>query len=226
MHQKAVNLFHIPFEQLFGRLKIHFPQYEYDYQKHTLFLYDLKKENLGRIRLPLHISIDHELLINNEKVSTIFLSIESGNAVICVMNGKTNVFHTTFSAYMTRKSQGMSQIKYLNKKGKSRAGSRVRLASTIDFFNKINEALSQLFEIYEFDRIALNCDASLIPYLFRAKVVCPFDKKDNRLYKIPLHIPKSNFTQLHKAIKKLFAPVLFYDQTNEALFHDAGFSEG
>jgi hypothetical protein len=134
-----------------------------------------------------------------------------------VMEGKKNLYHTTFSAYMTRKKQGFSQIKYLNKKGKSRAGSRVRLASTIDFFENINTTLSDLFEEYAIERIAVDCNATLIPYLHQSKVPCPFDKRDIRLYKIPLHIPQSNYTNLNGAIKKLMAPMLFYDDKNEAM---------
>ncbi|MEP3390400.1 MAG: hypothetical protein ABJO02_19570, partial [Reichenbachiella sp.] len=125
--------------------------------------------------------------------------------------GKTNIYHTTFSAYMTRKKQGVSQIKYLNKKGKSRAGSRVRLAKTIEFFENINSTLSELLANHEIDRLALNCSTTLIPYLHQSKVPCPFEKKDDRLYKIPLHISQSNFTNLDKAIKKLMAPMLLYD---------------
>jgi hypothetical protein len=221
MPQQSVNLFDIPFAQLLDRVKTHFPQFEYDYGKHAILLNGIQGENIGYIRLPLHIPINDQLVVTNEKVCVIYLSIESGNAAICVMSGKTNVYHTTFSAYMTRKKQGMSQIKYLNKKGKSRAGSRVRLAKTIEFFESINISLTKVFADYSINRIALDCNKTLIPYLYNAKVACPFDKKDQRLYKIPLHIPQSNFTNLDKAIKKLIAPVLFYDSKYETMLQSA-----
>lgn len=211
MNQNSVNLYDIPFELLFKRIKSHFSHYLYDYKKHLVMLSGNPGEILGYIRLPLHLSIDDQLTIKNEASVVLYLSIESGNAVVSIKEGKATLYHTTFSAYMTRKKQGVSQIKYLNKKGKSRAGSRVRLAATINFFENINNTLTQLFEEYKVNRIALSCSKTLIPYLFNSKVVCPFDKSDGRLYKIPLHIPRSNFTNMDKAIKKLMAPILFYD---------------
>jgi hypothetical protein len=207
----SVNLFHVPFEELFTRVKNDFPNYEYDYKKHQVILRNQTNDQIGSIRLPLHINISQDLQMIDIEQVVMYISIESGNAAICVMQDKENVYHTTFSAYMTRKKQGFSQIKYLNKKGKSRAGSRVRLAETVEFFENINSTLTELFEDYQFDRIAMNCSVSLIPYVFKAKIECPFEKKDDRLYKIPLHLPQSNYTNLDAAIKKLRAPILFYD---------------
>ncbi|PIB35232.1 hypothetical protein BFP72_07390 [Reichenbachiella sp. 5M10] len=156
--------------------------------------------------------IDESLILLEDHAHALYLSIESGSAALCIVQGEHIVYHTTFSAYMTRKKQGFSQIKYLNKKGKSRAGSRVRLASTIDFFESINESLTDLLEIYEIDRIALDCTTTLIPYLYQSKVPCPFAKKDPRLYKIPLHISQSNYTHLEGAIRQLKDPVLLYEE--------------
>lgn len=221
MPQQEINLFNTPFRLLLSRVKTHFPQCDYDYGKHAIMLNGTQGEKIGYIRLPLHIAINDQLVLANEKACILYLSIESGNAAICVMSGKTIVYHTTFSAYMTRKKQGMSQIKYLNKKGKSRAGSRVRLAKTVEFFESINTSLTKVFTAYNINRIALDCNKTLIPYLYNAKVACPFDKKDKRLYKIPLHIPQSNFKNLDKAIKKLIAPVLFYDDQYEAMLLSA-----
>lgn len=218
MLQKQVNLYHVSLEVLFQHVKHYYPNHRYDYTKHLVVIEDESQEAMGYIRLPLHISMDEKLRVTDEEKLILYLSIESGNAAICVMDGKENVYHTTFSAYMTRKKQGFSQIKYLNKKGKSRAGSRIRLASTIDFFENINTSLLSIFEEFDVARIALDCSASLIPYLHQSKVACPFDKRDSRLYKIPLHIPQSNFTNLDTTIKKLMAPTLFYNPKNEVFF--------
>lgn len=217
-----MNLYDVPLRSLFKRVKDHFPNHIYDHKKHQVLMKDENQNTIGFIRLPLHLSLDEKLKIKNENTLAIYVSIESGSAAICVMEGIENVYHTTFPAYMTRKKQGFSQIKYLNKKGKSRAGSRVRLAATIDFFENINTVLTEIFEEYHIERIALDCSTSLIPYLHRSKVSCPFDKRDSRLYKIPLHIPRSNYTNLNGAIKKLMAPILRYDGTHEALFEGLG----
>ncbi|MEQ6118928.1 hypothetical protein [Reichenbachiella sp. MALMAid0571] len=217
MAEKKANLFDVPLGLLFSEVKKHFPNHHYNFKKHVVVIEDGEQNTLGYIRLPLHLSLDESLTVTNDEALVLYLSIESGSAAICVMKGKNNIYHTTFSSYMTRKKQGFSQVKYLNKKGKSRAGSRVRLASTIDFFENINTTLGELFEEYVVDRIGLHCSTSLIPYLYQSKVACPFDKKDDRLYKIPVHLPQSNFTNLNGAIKKLMAPMLFYDEKNENL---------
>ena len=215
MGLKSINLYHVSFETFLLAAREKAPHYEYDFQKHAVILKDHNYDPLGMIRLPLHLAIDHDLSILDCEQLVLYLSITSGNAAICVMEGKYNIYHTTISAYMSRKKQGFSQIKYLNKKGKSRAGSRVRLAATIEFFENINIMLAELFEEYDFHRIAINCSTSLIPYVHQSKETCPFDKRDARLYKIPLHLPQSNYTNLDGAIKKLMAPMLFYDEEKE-----------
>jgi len=215
MLQNQINLFHAPLADLFQSIRTNSPSYFYDYKRHTVSINNSDDEPLGFIRLPLHYCINDELVIIEQQPYVLYLTLESGNASICVMKGNQNVYHTSFSSYMTRKKQGFSQIKYLNKKGKSRAGSRVRLTATIEFFENINLKLIELFENYEFERIALNCSTTLVPYLHQSKVHCPFDKKDGRLYKIPLHLPQSNYTNLQAAIKKLMAPILFYDDKHK-----------
>lgn len=215
MSQKQINLYTIPRQQLFSSVKEAFPASEYDFKKHSVIIQNKQHDTLANIRLPLHLQINDRLEVLQEEAVVIYLSIEAGKASLQVQIGLKNVYHTTFSAYMTRKKQGFSQIKYLNKKGKSRAGSRVRLKSTEDFFEQINTALTELLEKYEVDRIAVSCSATLWPYLFQAKVECPVEKSDERWYRIPLHIPQSNYTQLAAGIKKLKAPLLFYDEKQE-----------
>lgn len=219
MLQKQVNLYHLSLKELSSHLKHHFPNHYYNYSKHQIIIENELKETIGNIRLPLHWTINEKLKITDEKSAVLYLSIKSGNAAICVMEGMKNVYHSTFSAYMTRKKQGFSQIKYLNKKGKSRAGSRVRLSSSIGFFESINTSLNSLMEKYEFARIAVDISKSLIPFLYQSKTICPFPKTDSRIYKIPLHIPQANYNNLNSAIKKLMAPTLFYDSKYEEILN-------
>lgn len=216
MNQTSINLFDIPFAKLCQQVKDHFPNYHYGFTKHQIILKDKDYNPIGQIRLPLHVSLSKDLEVVTEYRTVIYLSISAGNGSICIMEGVDNVYHTTFKAYMTRKKQGVSQIKYLNKKGKSRAGSRVRLAATFEFFEKINVVLTELFDEFDIDRIAINCSPTMIPYLYQSKEKCPFDKNDMRLYKIPLHIQQSNYTNLNAIIKKLMAPYLFFDKEQES----------
>lgn len=194
--------------------------YQYDFQKHLITLLDENGNESGYVRLPLHLQVTHDLQVLEGEAVALYLAVESGNAAICLMDGTELEYHTTFSAYMTRKKQGFSQIKYLNKKGKSRAGSRVRLAETVTFFENINATMTELMEDYIIDRLGLACSASLIPYLFQSKVPFPVEKKDPILYKIPLHVPQSNFTNLKAAIDQLSVPTLFYKPAYEPLFSE------
>ena len=200
---------------MYKRQGENFPDGVYNKSKHTLELENEEGESVGYIRLPLQVELSEELEFLGEDATVLYLSIEAGNAAVCVTEGAEITYHTTFSAYMTRKKQGFSQVKYLNKKGKSRAGSRVRLASTMEFFENINTLLEELFEEQIFDRVALSCTTTLLPYLYGSKVECPFDKKDEHLYKIPLHIPQSNYSNLVTCIKKLKAPTLFFQKEYE-----------
>lgn len=211
MLQNQLNLYHLPIDELFESIRKQ-GAYSYDYKKHLVSLLDEQNDVQGYVRLPLHLKIDEQLNLINEEAVVLYLTMESGNAAVSLMYGEDELYHKTFSAYMTRKKQGVSQIKYLNKKGKSRAGSRVRLASTIEFFEKINTKLNELFIKYSIDRVAISCTPTLMPYFYDSKVETPFDKKDNRLYKIPLHLPQSNHTNLVGVIKKLKAPILFYNE--------------
>lgn len=212
MSQKQFNLFAIPFQGLFSAINELFPTSVYDFKKHSLIIQNEQYDNLASIRLPLHLQTDDQLQVLHDEAVIIYLAIEAGKGAIHVREGMDTVYHTTFSAYMTRKKQGFSQIKYLNKKGKSRAGSRMRLKSTDQFFENIGTTLTDLLEEYEVDRIAISCSATLWPYLIRS---CPFDKNDLRIYKIPLHLPQSNQTNLISAMKKLRAPALFYEDERE-----------
>lgn len=216
MSQKQLNLFAIPLQNLFTAINELFPTSVYDYKKHSVIIQNEQYDVLASIRLPLHVQIDDQLRLLQDETVIIYLTIEAGKGAIHVREGMDAVYYTTFSAYMTRKKQGFSQIKYLNKKGKSRAGSRVRLKSTEQFFENIGTTLTDLLEEFEVDRIAISCSATLWPFLIQS---CPFDKKDPRLYKIPLHLPQSNQENLTSAINKLKAPVLFYEDEREGDVH-------
>lgn len=224
MLQHRFDLRDTTISQFLEQLKASIPFCKYDLKRHVAELEDEQHESLGFIRLPLHVQLRDDLTVVDDAASALYLIIESGSAAICVMEGEKNVYHTTFSAYMTRKKQGFSQIKYLKKKGKSRAGSRVRLAETVTFFEKINGSVTALMEEYVPERVALSCSTTLIPFLYQSKVPFPVPKKDPLLYKIPVHIPQSNSSNLDAAIRKLRVPMLFYWEKREAEVR--GFMEG
>lgn len=99
--------------------------------------------------------------------------------------------HKTIKKYMKRQKQGKAQLNYLNTRGKSKAGSRIRLANTVSFFEEINERLAGWEKQHPPERILYSCTARIWGMMFQSKIAPPFKKKDPRLVRIPrdVHIP-------------------------------------
>ena len=170
---------------------------EYEYDRHRLIISDTEGQNELSLRLPINFLLNEQREHKaNEENHYIILLIQAGSCAMGLFNNDIVEDHKVYKSYMVRKKQGKSQIKYLNAKGKSRAGSRVRLSNTIDFFENINERLQQYFDEHSVNRIALSCSKTILPFLYNSKVNCPFDKKDARLYKIPKHIPSPGYDVL------------------------------
>ncbi|NDK57407.1 hypothetical protein [Pontibacter fetidus] len=193
----------------------------YDPEKHRLALLDAAGNEQLYFRLPITVlapaasSNDSSLQVNY-----VILLIQSGNCALGYFENGRNLDHKVYRSYMVRKKQGKSQIKYLKTKGKSRAGSRVRLGETVEFFENINGRLQDYFEDHEVHRIAISCSKTLIPYLFGSKVATPFDKHDPRLFKIPKHIHTPIYEVLLDANRFLQRGELIYDETQQAIVNE------
>src|SRR5690606_1132924 len=155
--------------------------------------------SLLKFRMPISIS-SPEAFYNfpEDRANYVLIMIRSGIATVGYFEDGTNIDHKVFRAYMVRKKQGKSQIKYLKTKGKSRAGSRVRLAEALDFFEEINHRLQLYFKVHRIERIGLSCPVTLIPYFYGSKVSTPFAKGDERILKVPKHIQNPTFESLMK----------------------------
>ena len=189
----------------------------YEKEKHRVVLQDASGNDWAHLRLPITLPyIESE----EDKDNTyVILLIQSGSCALGYFEDGVNLEHKVFRAYMVRKKQGKSQIKYLKTKGKSKAGSRVRLGEAKEFFENINERLQEYFEYYEIDRIALSCSKTLIPFLFNAKVPPPFDKRDERILKIPRHVHLPNYEVMMEVNEFLLNGELMYEEQHEALVH-------
>lgn len=136
-----------------------------------------------------------------EKVSAtipdyVLLLIQAGNAALGYFEEGEMINHKVIRKYMIRKKQGKFQGSHLKTKGKSKAGSRVRLNNTLEFFEEVNQKLEDWEIVEEVERILYFSSIPLWNMLFESKVACPFDKDDIRLRKIPkdVHIP--NYDEL------------------------------
>ena len=191
-------------------------------EKKQLSFYDTNGDLLAKIRLPIDLDFDLGLIktVPVEIKNYVLLIIRSGIATLGYFENFINVDHKVLRAYMVRKKQGMSQIKYLNKKGKSRAGSRVRLAETVEFFEDINQRLKQYFKEYRIDEIGLICAESLIPYLYGSKVKTPFSKGDPRIFKIPKHIQNPTYEALLDTNQFLLKAEFKYSELGKSILED------
>lgn len=164
----------------------------YDFERHRYSWEEQGREFSMRLPITIH-STESGQIDFERQVVYLMLLVQSGSASVGVFEHEKCLSHKVFSSYMVRKKQGKSQIKHLKTKGKSRAGSRMRLASGAEMFDNVNERLQRHFDEHDFDRIAFSCSKILLPHLFGAKVEPPFDKKDSRIYKIPKHLHQPNF---------------------------------
>ncbi|NLR93596.1 hypothetical protein [Flammeovirga agarivorans] len=163
------------------------------------------------LRLPWQLNTQFEA----RDVVYVICIIQTESASVGLVKNDEIVLHKTFSTYAVRKKQGKSQIKYLKTRGKSKAGSRLRLANTINFFEHINERLTEYFKDNTVEKIAFSCSKILIPYLYSSKVACPFDKKDERIYKVPKHLSNANFEDLQMVHQLLSKGELIIKEDNK-----------
>ncbi len=145
-----------------------------------------------QVRYPFNINLSEGLSVVEEEVLFAIVLIQSENAAIGIVEEGVLVENKVFKTYMVRKKQGKSQLKHLNAKGKSKAGSRLRLSNTVNFFEDINQSLVYYFDDYAVGSILISCPIALSSHFYTSKTPPPFNKKDERLQKINFHIHSPN----------------------------------
>lgn len=177
----------------------------YNAKNHSLYEYkELKKQNI--IRLPLIWYSIPENLTDLGDIKTcndeyLIVLITTGQASIGIFKNKENLEHKVIRKYMIRKKQGKSQLKYLKTKGKSRAGSRIRLNNSLLFFEEINEYLNKWNDNYNICRILYFVPKTLINLWFNSNITPFFNKKDTKLIKIPYNLDFPSYELLKKVGK-------------------------
>lgn len=122
--------------------------------------------------------------------------LQAGHSALGYYEGGEAVFHKVIKKYMVRRKQGKAQIGHLQSKGKSKAGSRIRLANGISFFEDINAKLEEWAMEDVVERILLSCPVRMQPLLFSSRVKPPFDKLDSRIRKIPMDVNRPGQDEL------------------------------
>lgn len=171
----------------------------YNSKKHQLLIED-SQDSLAKIYLPwTFIWSEGTGLKESADPHFSLLLIRAGQAVVGYFHRGFLIDHKVFRAYMVRKKQGKSQIKYLKTKGKSRSGSRIRLAETNQFFEGINERLNSYADQYPIDLWGISCAKTLWPYYFSSAISPPFSPKEENLIELPFHISQGSFEELKNA---------------------------
>lgn len=146
--------------------------------------------------------------------------IRAGQAATGYFHLGELIDHKVFRAYMIRQKQGVSQIKHLKTKGKSRAGSRIRLAETERFFEEINERLNSYFDRFPIDFWGISCAKTMWPFYFSSEVSPPFSQKQENLIELPAHIAQASLEELIAAGKLVQQFHLILSERGKAIFGD------
>jgi hypothetical protein len=124
--------------------------------------------------------------------------VRAGQASLGYFHQGKLLDHKVFRGYLVRQKQGKSQFKYLKTKGKSRAGSRIRLEETLVFFKEINERLQVYAKQYPLNFWGLGCAKTMWPLLFDGEGKPPFSSKSTELIELPYPYTKGSFEELQE----------------------------
>lgn len=172
-------------------------------QKHQLLI-ERGSDWLAKLFLPWTSSWDTAKgIMTNPDAHFSLILVRAGQAAVGYFHQGQLIDHKVFRAYMVRQKQGKSQFKYLKTKGKSRAGSRIRLAETLLFFNEINERLRTYDAQYPIDFWGLSIGKTLWPLFFDAEVAPPFTSKTPQLIELPYHVAQASFEEVQEIGKRV-----------------------
>lgn len=140
-----------------------------------------------------------QALTSSTPLEVVLILMEAGQCALGRFRGEEPGPHKVIRKYMVRKKQGKAQLNYLHQKGKSRAGSRIRLQQSAAFFEEINEWLATTGQVTKADVIVYSCPTRLWSYLFHAKRPCPFDADDSRLRPLKRYVDKPDHQSMRWA---------------------------
>lgn len=207
----AENLIELSFQK---RLEINYLK-----EKHQIIIED-SEGWLAKIYLPWQLNFQNgkNFELKDDFHSALVL-IRAGQAVTGYFHQSILLDHKVFRAYMVRQKQGKSQIKYLKTKGKSRAGSRVRLGETVQFFEDINTRLNEYSSNFPIDLWGISCAKTLWPFYFESEIQPPFSQNQENLIAVPFHIAQASFDELKQAGNLMSKFHLLYSEKGKMLVY-------
>lgn len=194
-------------------------------EKHQILIED-SSDWQAKIYLPWNLEFDTKAGFSiKDDFHYALVMIRAGQAVVGYFHDGNLLDHKVFRAYMVRQKQGKSQIKYLKTKGKSRAGSRIRLGETERFFEEINERLTEYSSSFPIGLWGISCGKTLWPYYFESETAPPFSQNQENLISIPFHIAQASFGALENAGIQLGKFHLLLSAKGKEIFSELGGSK-
>lgn len=218
-----INRYTVSKDQLSGLLihLINSSEFRLDYSpiKNKIQVNNVSDQKIAEVKLPWILpsfSTVNDLITNVsteniQHLKYIIILIQAGYSAVCHCKRGKIIEHKLIRKYMVRKKQGKAQITYLHSKGKSRAGSRIRLAQTVQFFEEINDQVNMWMKNNEPDRLLVSCPPRLWGLLFQSKTKPEFSKKDPRILKIPVDIKIPNRDELDRVLKMAQKCIIEFD---------------
>ncbi len=188
----------------------------YQPEKHQLVI-ESGQDWLAKLYLPWTYDWTHQAELKGKTDSHFSLAlIKAGQAVTGYFHRGELIDHKVFRAYMVRQKQGKSQIKHLKTKGKSRAGSRIRLAESALFFEEINQRLNSYAHQFPIDFWGISCAKTMWPFFFSSAVSPPFSSKNTNLIELPVHVAQASFEELKEVGKLLQKFTVIFSEKGKA----------
>jgi hypothetical protein len=138
----------------------------------------------------------------SEPASYFLILIQAGHSAMAYFENGEMTHHKVIKKYMVR-GNGRAQLGYLQTRGKSKAGSRVRLANTITFFEDINEKLREWEKADVAVRMMVSCPTKLQTLWYGSRITPPFAKDDPRITKVPVDVQRPDLEELLQVNKNI-----------------------
>ncbi|RMH66103.1 MAG: hypothetical protein D6677_00975 [Calditrichaeota bacterium] len=205
---------------LLNLLRTTFPTGQLDTRRCRFELYE-NEHLLLRFRYPLCLTLnmtDRDISATSQPNYAILL-LRMGNAALAtVENGRIRQ-HKVFTAYVSRKKQGKAQYHYLKSKGKSRLGSRIRLANTTRFTEEVIQWMHSHIDVNT-GALLYQCPPTLWGLFHAAHPQPPFNKKDQRLRKIPYTLRQPRFAEIERIRPRMESGLLEWHEPAPAALRE------
>ncbi len=139
----------------------------------------------------------------------VLILLQAGALALGLWHGDELLAHKCEKKYVVR-GKGKAQATYLRTKGKSRYGSRLRLRNHEALLVECSERLGQWWRAHgPFEEIFRSVPVRMWPELADVEPALPFDARDERIVKIPLHVHVPGYEELlrvHRALDLVGRP--------------------